>query len=195
MTRVFVCTAVCASLIAGCGGDEKRQDADEPSGEWVVEVVDADFAKKQKLARQETMRIRVRNTEDRPIPNIALTVDGFSRASEQAGLADSNRPVWVVDDGPRGGVTAYTNTWALGRVPAGETKTFEFKVTPVKPGEHEVTYRLSAGLDGKAKARIAGGGRPEGKFAVTVSREPSQSRVDPDSGEVIRDPQAEGAQD
>ena len=186
MRRFWVCTALSALLLAGCGGDEKRQDADEPEGEWVVEVVDAEFPLSQRLARQETMRIRVRNTEDRAIPNIALTVDGFSRASQQSGLADPNRPVWIVDDGPRGGVTAYTNTWALGRVPAGQTKTFEFKVTPVKPGRHDVSYRLSAGLDGKAKARIAGGGRPEGKFSVRVSRDPAQSRVDPDTGEVIR---------
>ena len=186
MRRVWVPIALSAIAFAGCGGDEKRQDADEPRGEWVVDVVDAEFPSSQRLARQETMKISVRNTEDRAIPNIALTVDGLSRASEQAGLADANRPVWIVDDGPRGGVTAYTNTWALGRVQPGATKTFEFKVTPVKPGTHEVSYRLSAGLDGKAKARVEGGGRPEGKFSVRVSRDPSQSRVDPDSGEVIR---------
>ena len=179
-------TAACATAVAGCGGDEERQDADEPKGEWVVEVVDAEFPRAQKLARQETMRIAVRNTEDRPIPNIALTVDGFSRRSEQAGLADPNRPVWVVDDGPRGGVTAYTNTWALGRIPPGATKTFQFKVTPVKPGQHRVSYRLSAGLDGNAKARLADGGRPEGSFSVSVSRDPSQARVDPETGDVVR---------
>ena len=193
MRRIWVSAAVCClAVTAGCGGDEQRQDADEPNGEWVVDVVDASFPKSQRLAQQETMRIRVRNTEDRELPNIALTVDGFSRASEQAGLADPNRPVWIVDDGPRGGVTAYTNTWALGRIPAGGTKTFEFKVTPVKPGTHEVSYRLSAGLDGNAKARVAGGGRPEGTFSVRVSRDPAQSRVDPDTGEVVRGGDAEG---
>src|SRR5688572_24819946 len=112
-------------LAAGCGGGgSERQGADEPSGTWRVEVVDAEFPKSQKLAAATEMRIRVRNREDRAIPNVALTVEGFSRRSEQAGLADPNRPVWIVDDAPRGGVTAYTNTWALGRVPAGGTKTF-----------------------------------------------------------------------
>jgi hypothetical protein len=186
MRRVWVPTLACALLVAGCGGDDTRQDEDEPSGEWTVEVVDAEFAESQRLARQEVMRIRVRNTESRAIPNIALTVDGLSRRSEQAGLADPNRPVWVVDDAPRGGDTAYTNTWALGRVPAGETKTFTFRVTPVKPGTHQVRYRVSAGLDGRARARLATGERPEGSFSVRVSRAPSQSRVDPDTGEVIR---------
>jgi hypothetical protein len=186
MRRFWVSTGVCALAFAGCGGDEKRQDADEPKGEWVVEVAEAEFPRSQRLARQETMRIRVRNKEDRAIPNLALTVDGFSRASNQQGLADPQRPVWIVDDGPRGGVTAYTNTWALGRVPPGEEKTFEFKVTPVKHGDHRVRYEVSAGLDGNARARLAGGGQPEGVFNVRVRRDPAQSRVDPDSGDVIR---------
>ncbi len=172
---------------AGCGGGGERQDADEPRGTWTVDVVNAEFPEQQRLARQSEMVISVRNRESRPIPNVAVTVEGFERRSEQPGLADPNRPVFVIDDGPRGGVTAYTSTWALGRVPARSTKTFRWKVTPVTPGEHELTYRVAAGLDGKAKARLAGGGRPEGRFEVSVSRRPAQSRVDPDSGEVIRD--------
>jgi hypothetical protein len=185
MRRVWLMTAVCVLFAAGCGGG-KRQDADEPKGDWIVEVVDASFPKAQHLARQETMRIRVRNTENRALPNIALTVDGFSRRSEQPGLADPNRPVWIVDDGPRGGITAYTNTWALGQIPAGQTKTFEWKVTPVVAGQHRISYRVAAGLDGKAKARLSGGQRPEGSFNVSVSRAPAQSRVDPATGAVIR---------
>ena len=183
-------TAALATMLAGCGGDEERQDADEPVGEWTVQVVDAEFPKSQKLARQETLRIAVRNDDDSAIPNLALTVDGFSNRSEQPGLADPNRPVWIVDDGPRGGITAYTNTWALGRVPPNATKTFTFKVTPVKaspPGKpFELRWRLAAGLDGKAKARLSSGDRPEGTFSVRVSRQPSQSRVDPETGEVVR---------
>jgi hypothetical protein len=177
----------CAAAVAGCGGESERQDADEPSGTWTVDVVEAEFPRSQRLAEAETMRIQVRNTADRAIPNLAVTVDSFSRRSEQAGLADANRPVWIIDDGPRGGTTAYTNTWALGRVAPGQTKTFEWKVTPVEAGTHRVSYRVAAGLDGKAIARLDGGDRPEGTFTVRVSKEPSQSRVDPDTGDVIRD--------
>ena len=177
--------AACVALAAGCGGGE-RQDADEPSGTWTVDVVEAKFPESQRLAKPATLRIRVRNDEDRAIPNVALTVDGFSRRSQQAGLSDPERPVFIVDDPPRGGVTAYTNTWALGRVPPGATKTFEWQVTPVRAGTHRVTYRVAAGLDGKAKAALRGGGAPQGSFTVKVSREPSQARVDPESGEVIR---------
>lgn len=180
--------AACAALVAGCGGgDDARQDADEPSGTWTVDVVEAEFPRSQRLAEQATLKIEVRNTADKAIPNLAVTVDSFSARSEQPGLADAERPLWIVDDGPRGGTTAYTNTWALGRVPAGQTKTFEWKVTPVKAGTHKVSYRVAAGLDGKAKARLDGGEQPAGTFTVKVSDEPAQSRVDPDTGDVIRD--------
>jgi len=174
-----------ALLAFGCGGGE-RQDADEPSGTFAVDVVDAEFPRSQRLAKQATMRIRVRNDAERAIPNLALTVDGFTRRSGQAGLSDPNRPVFIVDEGPRGGVTAYTNTWALGRLAPGRTRTFEWRVTPVRAGRYRLSYRVAAGLDGKARARLDGGGRPEGTFRVNVSREPSQARVDPDTGEVIR---------
>jgi hypothetical protein len=188
MRRGFsIALAACLTVAAaGCGKSE-RQDADEPSGTWTVDVVEAQFPKSQRLAKSTTMRIRVRNREDRAIPNVAMTVEGFSRRSEAAGLADPERPIWIVDDGPRGGVTAYTNTWALGRVPPGATKTFEWKVTPVRAGTYRISYRVAAGLDGKARARTRGGDPPEGTFTVRVSRRPSQARVDPDSGEVVRD--------
>ena len=94
--------------------------------------------------------------------------------------------MWIIDDSPRGGVTAYTNTWALGQVKAGETKEFVWKVTPVKAGDFEVKYRVAAGLDGKAKAVLAGGARPSGSFDVSISRDPDDARVDPGTGEVVR---------
>src|SRR5918998_4185409 len=172
-------------LVSGCGGGAERQDEDEPRGDFRVELVDASFPSGQRLAEQEELRPRVRNADSKTIPNLAVTVDGFSRRSEQPGLADPSRPIWIIDEPPRGGVTAYTNTWALGRVAAGETKEFVWRVTPVKAGRFEVKYSVAAGLDGKAKAVLAGGERPSGTFAVDISREPDQSRVDPDSGEVV----------
>jgi hypothetical protein len=184
---VAIC-ALGALLVSGCGGGEsKRQDADEESGNWTVDVVEASFPSDQRLAEQAEMRVRVRNEDSKEMPNLAITVDGFQKRSEQPGLADPSRPVWIIDDAPRGGVTAYTNTWALGKLKAGEEKEFVWKVTPVKAGNYEVKYRVAAGLDGKAKAVLAGGERPAGTFDVSVSREPDQARVDPESGEVVRE--------
>src|SRR3712207_9345399 len=88
-TGRWIALVGCLAVAAGCGGGNERQDEDEPSGTWTVQVVEADFPRSQRLAQQETLRIRVRNADDRrAIPNVALTVDGFSRRSEQAGLSD-----------------------------------------------------------------------------------------------------------
>ena len=181
------CGIAAAALVAlgGCGGGEERQDADEPRGNYTVEV-DATFPTSQSLAKQETFNVRVENTDTKVIPNVAVTIDSFSYRSDRQDLADPERPNWIVDSAPGGGDTAYTGTWALGRLKAGESKTFTWRVTPVRPGTHRVKYRVAAGLDGKAKAQLDGGDVPEGAVSVSVSREPSDASVDPETGEVVR---------
>jgi hypothetical protein len=174
------------ATLAGCGGGSERQDADEPRGTWRVDVLEARFPERQQLAQAERMTIRVRNEEERTIPNLAVTVVGFTAADSASTLSDPTRPVWIVDRSPRGGDTAYTDTWALGPVPAGEEREFTWRVTPVVAGEREVRFRVAAGLDGRALARTEGGDVPGGRFAVRISREPADSRIDPETGEVVR---------
>jgi hypothetical protein len=174
-----------AVALGGCGGGA-RQDANEPSGTFKVDVVDASFPAKQRLSEPERLRIAVKNIGDRDVPDVAVTVDSFGEASQQQGLADPERPVWLVDAGPRGGTTAYVNTWALGRLRAGQTRTFTWRVTAVAPGEHKVHWTVAAGLNGKAKARLRGNRVPEGEFTVNVSPKPSQASVDPATGKVVR---------
>ena len=178
-------------LAAGCGGGE-RQDANEKSGNYDVDIVRASFPKSQRLAEQSRMRITVKNSGRQTIPDLAVTIsdekgDGaFAERSDQAGLADSSRPLWIVDESPRGGDTAYVGTWALGAVPAGKSRTFSWRVTATVAGQHTVTYRVAAGLNGKAKAQLASGGVPEGSITVNVSDKPQSARVDPDTGAVIK---------
>lgn len=190
--------AVCAVgtlTAAGCGGGE-RQDANEPSGTFDVSIVDATFPQKQTLAKQTEMKITVRNAGSQAIPVVAVTlgesgpdgnVKGLTERSTQQGLADPDRPVWIVDEAPKGGATAYVGTWALGRLAAGQTKTFTWKLTAVVPGIHTVKYTVAAGLDGKAKAQLASGGAPTGAFDVDVSDKPAAATVDPDTGKVVRE--------
>ncbi|MBA2349001.1 MAG: hypothetical protein H0V81_11970 [Solirubrobacterales bacterium] len=174
-----------ALAVAGCGSEE-RQDANEPAGTFTVDITTASFPAKQQIAAPSKMKIDVKNTGEQTIPNVAVTVDSFTRRSEQPGLADPERPVWVVDEGPVGGDTAFTNTWALNALKAGETKSFEWDVTPIEPGRYTIKYTVAAGLDGKAKAVEAGGGPVTGTFPVQISKTPEQSRVDPATGEVQR---------
>jgi hypothetical protein len=189
MRRLVVCAVLLA--LAGCGGE--RQDADEPEGEYTLQVLDASFPARQTTAQPSTMRLSVRNTDDRELPNLAVTVQtepargaaaaAFAVASDDSRLADPNRPVWILDRGPEGGESAHTNTWALGPMFPGQTRDIEFKLTAVRPGSYTVNYRVSPGLNGKAVA--ANGQRTTGSFQVTISDEPVPARVGP-RGQIVR---------
>lgn len=190
-TAVAACTA--AAFAAGCGGGD-RQDANEPSGTFKVDVVNASFTKKQRLSDDAVMRIVVRNADTKTIPNVAVTITndddakggaGFTTRADNAALADPTRQLWIVDKGPHGGDTAYVSTWALGPLPAGRTKTFEWHVTPVVAGTHTLRWHVAAGLNGKAIARTANGQDAAGTFRVTVSRQPASVTVDPSTGDVV----------
>lgn len=172
-----------AALSAGCGGGQ-RQDKNEPSGNFAVEVTGASFPAKQTLAEPTKLSIAVKNTDSKALPNVAVTVDSFSKATKDASLADPNRPVWIVDEGPAGGDTAYVNTWALGALAPGATRTFTWKVTAMQAGTQTVHYTISPGLNGKAK--VADVSKTSGSFTVAISKRPAQARVDPDTGAVIR---------
>jgi hypothetical protein len=187
-----VAAAVAASLVAGCGGG-MRQDANEPTGTFKVDVVKASFPKQQRIAKATTMRITVRNADTRTIPDVAVSVlsedptggGGFNTRSDQPGLADPTRQLWIVDKGPSGGDTAYVSTWALGALPAGQSRTFEWHVTPVVAGSHTLRWRVAAGLNGNARAQTEGGQAATGTFPVTVSSKPAAVTVDPKTGDVV----------
>lgn len=175
-------------LVAGCGGE--RQDADERSGTFEMQVTRAAFPSAQHLAQQSELAITVRNTGQEAVPQLAVTVRGFARrdalgTGDQA-ASDASRPVWVVDSEPAGGVTAYDNTWTAGALPAGQSRTLRWKVTPVVTGRHRLTYRVAAGLDGKAEASDGQGGVPSGARAVRIDAQPAQARVNPRTGAVER---------
>jgi len=180
-------------LVAGCGG-APRQDEDEPSGSYRLEVAGAKFPASQSIAESATMEVQVRNADSKAAPNVAVTLEtdpvkagegtvAFGQRVDDDRLSDPERPVWVVDEGPTGGDSAATNTWSLGRLEAGQTKTFRWKVTAVEPGDYTIKYRISPGLNGKAK--LASGGRTDGAFKVSIDDKPVPARVD-DDGNVVR---------
>jgi hypothetical protein len=185
--------------VVGCGGGE-RQDENEPEGDFAVEVVSSEFPEQQKLANSSDLVITVRNAGDETVPNIAVTVDGLDYRATQPDLANADRPQFAINGVPReiGGFpeakdasplgcdTAYVNTWACGPLKAGDERTFVWKVTAVKAGPYKITWRVAAGLNGKAKAVTAGGGgAPTGTFTGTVSKEAPDVRIAADGKTVV----------
>lgn len=185
-------------IVAGCG--EARRDASEPKGTYDVEVVQARFPAKQAIAHDTALAISVRNAGTRTIPNLAMTVSSFSYKSAYPNLAANLRPTWVVNQGPGpvanppvesesvnppgGGQTAFVDTWALGPLASGGTKTFEWKVTPVKAGRQTLRFQVAAGLDGNAKTQLPGGGQAAGRFTVQIAPKPSATHVNPETGAI-----------
>jgi hypothetical protein len=194
-----VLLGACAALVSGCGGGT-RQDAGEPDETFTVAVAHASFPTKQSIVRPATMTLAVHNSSDATMPNVAVTVDSFDYASDYPNLADNQRPVWVIEEGPGvkpqelvktqtvspagGGQTAYVNTWALGSLAAGQTRTFVWHVTPVKPGTYTVHYTIAAGLAGRSRARLADGAIPRGQFTVAIAPRPPATHVNPETGRV-----------
>ena len=174
-----------------------------------MEVTSAKFPTRQRLAERSNLELAVENIGEEQIPDLAVTIcldscnaDGpFSLREEQAGLANPNRPVWILEhDYPKllepgtsqkeldvapssGAEAAQTNTFSFGPVAPGEELSATWQVTPVRGGTYTVNYELAAGLHGKAKAVTADGRPAEGSFVVTISTKAPQATVKP-SGEV-----------
>lgn len=212
--RIAIALALFGAVVAlpACGGSGgERQDVSEPAGEFPVEVTNAKFPTRQRLAQTSDLELSVRNIGDEQIPDLAITIcldactaDGsFSLRSEQTGLASPNRPVWILeqdypkllkpgitpkelDDEPTAGAeAAQTNTFSFGAVAPGDDVSTVFRVTPVRGGTYTVNYEIAAGLTGKAKAVGADGSPVEGSFVVTISTKPPKATVDPNGKVVI----------
>ncbi len=118
-----------------------------------------------------------------------------------ANTADPSRPLWIVDSGPGvchfqcnaaggaagGGVTANTNTWALGRLAPGRSVRFRWALTPVMAGRHVVAWQVDGNLTGTARAVAAGGGLPRGTLVASVRGGVPRLRVTA-SGKVVTVP-------
>src|SRR3954447_670072 len=196
--RIYV-VALCLLALAGCGGGE-RQDENEASGDFPVEVVKASFPEKQKLAKSSDLVVTLRNAGHETIPNIGLTVNGFDERKNNPDLAGAERPVFAIngvqvkiagfpeskDAAPRGCDTAYVDTWACGPLKPNQTKSFSWKVTAVRAGDYRITWRVNAGLDGKAKAVAQGGGpAPRGQFSGKISNAAPTVRVADDGHTIV----------
>ncbi|MGH2994669.1 MAG: hypothetical protein ACRDL1_14200 [Solirubrobacterales bacterium] len=196
-----IAAGIGALLLAACGGGGERQDANEPEADFPIEVTTAKFPNRQRLAETTDLRLEVENTGEETIPDLAVTIfveDGaqgsFSIRLDQPGLANPNRPVWVLEDkyprlageprppGSSPADTAATNTYAFGALEPGDTREMIWRVTPVRGGTYTVNYEIAAGLHGSAEA-VTADGPPSGKFVVTIATKAPKATVN-DAGKV-----------
>jgi hypothetical protein len=200
---VAVIVALSVGLSA-CGGGKERQDVDEPEADFPVAVNAAKFPTDQRLAQTSDLRLEIENTGNEQVPDLAVTIwtgdekggGSFSVASDQPGLSDPNRPVWILENGfpklattpdegaadletaPSAGAdVAQTDTFAFGPLDAGDSKDVVWRVTPVQAGTYTLHYELAAGLNGNAKAVGEDGSPVEGEFVVTITDKPARATV------------------
>lgn len=195
--------AVAATIIAGCGGgdDDGGQFANEPAGDYPVEIVSAEFEPDQTIAETYDFKLSVENTGEETIPGLTASISlpglgstlAFAYRDKQEGLAMPQRPVWVLEEGypklkgtvGRGGAgNANRRTFNFGALPAGETADMIWRVTAVRPGDYDIAYRIAAGVSGEANAVGVGGEDPIGELPAKISGRPILTRVN-ENGKVV----------
>ena len=76
---IGIAVALTAAGVASCGGE--RQDANEPEGDFPVQITSANFPSKQQLAQNTNLTLSVANTGDKTIPDLAITIFTSPNAS------------------------------------------------------------------------------------------------------------------
>ena len=110
----------------------------------------------------------------------------FGISDPQTGLAQPDRPVWVLAAGyprlagssePGGATTSNRKTFSFGPLKPGATTEAVWKLSAVKAGKFTVLYRIDAGLSGTAKAET-NGVAAGGSFATEISAVSAGHRSD-----------------
>jgi hypothetical protein len=150
------------------------------------------------------LRLGVRNTGHKALPALTVTVSIAGKEGQTSslpfgirdptpGLAQPDRPVWVLSEGyprlagsssPGGASSSNRKTFVLGPLKPGATTKAVWKLSAVKSGHFTVLYNIDAGLSGTAKARTSGGVAPGGSFVTEISAVPPDTEVT-DDGEVV----------
>jgi hypothetical protein len=195
-----------ALLIAagGCGGGG-FSGANEEAGRFPVEVTSARLPTRQQLGQTYLMRLGIRNAGRKALPALIVNVSlageegqastlPFTIHDPQPGLAQPDRPVWVLaaryprfagSSKPAGAETSNQKTYDFGPLKAGATANLVWKLSAVRTGRYALLYRIDAGIGSQAKAVTAGGATPGGSFAVRIGSRPYDTEV-ADNGEVVR---------
>jgi len=191
-----------AVLLAACGGSSS--DSNQKPGNYEVKVTGASFPAKQFVGQTSLLKIDARNTGEKTVPDLTVTVNiegkygeaariPFAVHDPQPGLANGDRPVWVLSatyprlegsKAPGGAETSAPKTYAFGEVKPGQTVEAVWKLSAVRPGKYTVAYEIDAGLGLETKAVTAGGSPPGGTFVAQVSTALPETEVN-GAGEIV----------
>ncbi len=196
--------ALAATLVAGtAAGCGTTTGPSLPRPQSFPVAVRTEFPAEQRLAGRTSFILRITNVGRRAIPDVAVTVlnPRYGSAAQAFGelipsaaqgkppLASRSRPIWIIDQapgpcryscrnrGPGGGATAYTDTWALGRLAPGHSVTFTWKLTAVQAGSYTVQYAAAADLIGNDRAVLSSGMPAGGRLHVRISSVPPNVTV------------------
>jgi hypothetical protein len=191
-----------AALLPACG--ESSSDSNEAAGTYRVQVTEASFPTAQRLGQTSLLQLGIRNSGKKTIPALTVTISvagkegaesslPFGIRDPQAGLAQADRPVWVlsqtyprlVDSSEPGGASSSNRkTFVFGPLKAGKSTEAVWKLSAVKAGKFTLLYRIDAGLSGEAKAVTGNDVAPGGSFATEISSELPETEVT-DSGRIV----------
>lgn len=194
--------ALLALGVAACGGESS--DANEAAGKYPVKVTNVEFPARQFLGQTSLLRMGLRNAGRKTIPALAVTISVAGRDGEasnlpfairdpQPGLAQPDRPVWVLaarypkfagSSEPGGAATSNPKTYDFGALKPGKTVNVVWKLSAVKTGNWALRFGVDAGLGGQARAVTAGGGAPGGTIAARIVSRTPNTEVN-DAGEVV----------
>jgi len=168
--------AMFAALAVGVAGCGQTQDAHAVSGSWKVLVEKWQFAKTQPLGTPQMFKLVISNVDTSAVPQLIVTIDGMSEYVQQPGAASKTRPVWIPDNVNYSDVTPYNSATAtsynLGVLPAGATKVYKIPVTPIRRGQHTVSYRLAGNLYGSAKVTTPNGNPAADSRVIAIDPTP-----------------------
>jgi hypothetical protein len=190
-----------AAMLAACGGGSS--DANQAAGTYDVRVTDASFPTEQRLGQTSLLQLGIRNTGKKALPALTVTLSiagkegqdsslPFGIRDPQTGLAQPDRPVWVLaqtyprlvgSSEPGGASTSNRKTFSFGPLKPGATTEAVWKLSAVRAGKYTVLYKIDAGVSGTAKAKT-NGVASGGSFATEITAALPDTEVT-DDGEVV----------
>jgi hypothetical protein len=190
-------------MLAACG-ESASSDSNETAGTYHLKVTEAEFPTLQRLGQTSLLQLGVRNTGKKTVPALTVTFSiagkegadsplPFGVRDPQVGLAQPERPVWVLaqtyprlagSSEPGGATTSNRRTFSFGPLKPGKTVDAIWKLSAVRQGKYTLLYEVGAGLTSETKAKTSGGVAPGGTFRAEISQELPETEVT-DSGEIV----------